>query len=163
MQAKWTDEILDEMTRNLGAKRPDISPERLVRLRELINSAVADCLVTGYGPLIKSLELPDPDDRHVLAAAITSGAQVIVTTNTKDFPAKELQAWNVEAKPPASLPPLRKDRTSWAAELILTLLADFTLASTRFLLLTPPGRPPRFPHGYVSRRPTAWCLHVTGP
>lgn len=100
VQAKWTDEILDEMTRNLSVKRPDIPPERLVRLRELMNSAVADCLVTGYEPLVESLELPDPDDRHVLAAAITSGAQVIVTTNTKDFPAKQLQPWNVEAKLP---------------------------------------------------------------
>jgi hypothetical protein len=71
VQAKWTDEILDEMTRNLSAKRHDIPPERLVRLRELMNSAVADCLVTGYEPLVESLELPDPDDRHVLAAAIT--------------------------------------------------------------------------------------------
>jgi hypothetical protein len=36
--------------------------------------------VIGYEPLIESLQLPDPDDRHALAAAIKSGAQVIVTT-----------------------------------------------------------------------------------
>jgi predicted nucleic acid-binding protein len=100
VQAKWTDEILDEMFRNLGKNRPDISAEKLSRLRELMNSAVADCLVTGYEPLIKTLQLPDPDDRHVLAAAIKSGAQVIVTRNTKDFPAERLQPWNVEAKLP---------------------------------------------------------------
>jgi predicted nucleic acid-binding protein len=102
VQAMWTDTILDEKTRNLRAKRPDIPPERLVRLRELMNSAVADCLVTEYEPLIESLELPDPGDRHVLAAAITTGAQVIVTTNTKDFPAKQLQPWNVEASSPTT-------------------------------------------------------------
>ena len=77
VQAKWTETILDEITRNLSAKRPDIPPERLVRLRELMNSAVADCLVTDYEPLIESLELRDPDDRHALAAAITSGARWI--------------------------------------------------------------------------------------
>jgi predicted nucleic acid-binding protein len=100
VQAKWTDEILDEMLRNLGKNRPDIPEERRSRLRDRMNEAVADCLVTGYEPFIEILELPDPDDRHVLAAAIRSGAQVIVTRNTKDFPAERLQPWNIEAKIP---------------------------------------------------------------
>lgn len=100
VQAKWTDQILDEMLGSLGKKRPDIPAEKLGTLRELMNKAVRDCLVTGYEPLIESLPLPDPDDRHVLAAAITSGAQVIVTTNLKHFPEAELQHWNVEAKSP---------------------------------------------------------------
>jgi hypothetical protein len=65
-----------------------------------MNRAVRDCLVTGYEPLVESLHLPDPDDRHVLAAAIKSSAQVIVTTNLKDFPEAELRPWNVEAKSP---------------------------------------------------------------
>jgi predicted nucleic acid-binding protein len=100
VQAKWTDQILDEMLGNLGKKRPDIPPEKLGILRELMNKAVRDCLVTGYEPLIESLQLPDPDDRHVLAAAIRSGAQVIVTTNLRHFPEAELGQWNVEAKSP---------------------------------------------------------------
>jgi predicted nucleic acid-binding protein len=100
VQAKWTDQILDEMLSNLGRKRPDIPAEKLGILRERMNIAVRDCLVTGYEPLIESLKLPDPDDRHVLAAAIKSGAQVIVTSNLKDFPEAELQQWNVEAKSP---------------------------------------------------------------
>jgi predicted nucleic acid-binding protein len=82
-QAKWTNAILDEMGRAL---RPDIPDEKLERLRELMNRAVRDCLVAGYEPLIEGLKLPDPDDRHVLAAAIKAGAQVIVTRNLKDFP-----------------------------------------------------------------------------
>jgi hypothetical protein len=69
VQAKWTDQILDEMLGNLGEKRPDIPPEKLSTLRELMNRAVRDCLVTGYEPLIESLQLPDPEDRHALAAA----------------------------------------------------------------------------------------------
>lgn len=66
--------------------RPDIPAARLDLLRDLINRAVRDCLVQGYEPLIKGLKLPDPDDRHVLAAAIKAGAQVIVTRNLRDFP-----------------------------------------------------------------------------
>ena len=100
VQAKWTDQILDEMLSNLGKKRPDIPAEKLGILRDLMNKAVRDCLVTGYEPLIESLRLPDPDDRHVLAAAIKSSAQVIVTTNLKHFPEAELRHWNVEAKSP---------------------------------------------------------------
>jgi len=100
VQAKWTDQILDEMLGTLGKKRPDIPPEKLGILRELMNKAVRDCLVTGYEPLIESLQVPDPDDRHVLAAAIRSGAQVIVTTNLRHFPEAELGQWNVEAKSP---------------------------------------------------------------
>ncbi|TDW17012.1 PIN domain-containing protein [Kribbella kalugense] len=54
--------------------------------------------VTGYEPLIEVLDLPDANDRHVLAAAIKANAQVIVTENTKDFPSAKLASWNVEAK-----------------------------------------------------------------
>lgn len=65
-----------------------------------MNGAIRDVLVAGYEPLIEGLKLPDPDDRHVLAAAIKSGAQVIVTRNLKDFPAADLGPWNIEAKSP---------------------------------------------------------------
>jgi len=100
VQAKWTNEILDEMLRALGRNRPDISPDKLERLRQLMNGAVRDCLVSGYEPLIDGLKLPDPADRHVLAAAIKSGAQVIVTSNLRHFPAADLELWDVEAKSP---------------------------------------------------------------
>jgi hypothetical protein len=59
-QARWTDEILDEMLAALTKNRPDIPPETLDRLRGLMNAAVRDCLVSGYEPLIEELKLPDP-------------------------------------------------------------------------------------------------------
>jgi|tagenome__1003787_1003787.scaffolds.fasta_scaffold20646156_2 hypothetical protein len=65
-----------------------------------MNGAIRDVLVTGYEPLIEGLKLPDPDDRHILATAIKSGAQVIVTRNLKDFPGADLGPWNVDAKSP---------------------------------------------------------------
>jgi predicted nucleic acid-binding protein len=100
VQAKWTSEILDEMVTALARNRPDIPPSRLDRLRDLMNAAVRDCLVSGYEPLIEGLKLPDPGDRHVLAAAIKSGAQVIVTRNLKHFPASDLEPWDIEAESP---------------------------------------------------------------
>ena len=65
-----------------------------------MNAAVPGALVGGYETLVEALKLPDPDDRHVLAAAITAGAVVIVTSNLNDFPAETLQPFGIEAKTP---------------------------------------------------------------
>lgn len=62
--------------------------------------AVRDCLVRGWKPLIDVVDLPDPDDRHVVAAAIRARAQLIVTANLKDFPAKNLAEWDIEPRSP---------------------------------------------------------------
>jgi predicted nucleic acid-binding protein len=99
VQAKWTDRILDEATAAISKSRPDIPPEKLTRLRELMLRAVPDGLISGHEPLIEGLHMRDADDRHVLAAAIKSAAQVIVTAD-KDFTAEDLAPWNVEAKHP---------------------------------------------------------------
>lgn len=70
IQARWTAEIYDEWMLNVLKNNPKLTRERLERSRSLMDGAVRDCLVTGYADLVKSLILPDPDDRHVLAAAI---------------------------------------------------------------------------------------------
>lgn len=100
VQPKWTEQILDEVFRNLRANRPDLDPVRLDRTRRLMNDAIRDVTVTGYEHLIDQLDLPDPDDRHVLAATIHAEAQVIVTRNLRDFPADRLSSWGVEAQHP---------------------------------------------------------------
>ena len=100
VDAKWTDRILDECFENLAAHRPELSPARLARTRWLMNNAMEDALVTGYESLIEGLTLPDPDDRHVLAAAVRAGAQVIVTANLKDFPVGVLAPLGVTAMHP---------------------------------------------------------------
>lgn len=99
-RAKWTDEIHDEWIRNLLKNRADLTRKRLQRTRDLMNSHVRDCLVLGYEELIPSLTLPDPSDRHVLAAAICAGADVIVTYNLSDFPADTLGQYGIEAQHP---------------------------------------------------------------
>ncbi len=100
VQAKWTHQILDETFRNVVANNPHLSAERLKRTRELMLRAIRDGLVTGHEPLIDCLDLPDSDDRHVLAAAIKARAQTIVTFNLKDFPDDRLAPWQVEAQHP---------------------------------------------------------------
>jgi predicted nucleic acid-binding protein len=92
VQAKWTNEILDEMIRALQKNFSNVTEEQLGRLRDRMNRAVRDCLVEGYEPLVEILELPDPDDRHVLAAAIKATAQVIVTRNGRSGPASS-RSW----------------------------------------------------------------------
>jgi predicted nucleic acid-binding protein len=98
-QAKWTDEIHDEWIRNLAANE-GIPIKQLTRTRRLMDAAVLDCLVTGYSERIPNLQLPDPDDRHVLAAAIECGADVIVTANVDDFPQANLKQFGIDAMHP---------------------------------------------------------------
>ena len=62
--------------------------------------AVRDSLVVGHEPLIEALHLPDPKDRHVLAAAIRARAHAIVTRNLRDFPTEALAPWGIEARAP---------------------------------------------------------------
>ena len=100
VQARWTDEILDECFRNIAARRPELDVASLSRTRALMNDAVRDCLVTGYQGMADGLALPDADDRHVVAAAIRSGSQAIVTFNLKDFPAATLEPLGIEAVHP---------------------------------------------------------------
>src|SRR4051812_17166620 len=99
-RARWSEAIHDEWTRNLRKDRPDLTAAQLQRTRELMNAYVRDCLVTGYDALIPSLTLPDPDDRHILAAAIRCGADVIVTFNLKHFPEDALEPFGIEALHP---------------------------------------------------------------
>jgi len=97
--ARWTSRIHDEWTRNLAMNRPELA-ERLPQLVALMNRSVPDCLIENYEALIDGLALPDADDRHVLAAAITGHVDAIVTFNLKDFPAEVLGRYNIEALHP---------------------------------------------------------------
>ncbi len=99
-RARWTAQIHAEWIGALLAKRPDLSRSQLDRTRDLMDRHVLDALVTGHEELIPVLVLPDPDDRHVLAAAIRAGADAIITYNLADFPAATLAPYGVEAQHP---------------------------------------------------------------
>ena len=99
-QPRWTQDIHEEWTRALRRKNPGVEPAPIAKRRREMDEGFPDALIGGYADLIPSLSLPDPDDRHVLAAAITARADVIVTNNLVHFPADALAAYRLEAQSP---------------------------------------------------------------
>jgi hypothetical protein len=99
-RARWSPQIHEEWKRNLLAKRPDLSRGQIDRTSALMDQAIPDGLVTDHEDLVAGLTLPDPGDRHVLAAAIRCSASVIVTFNEKDFPQAVLAPYGIEAQHP---------------------------------------------------------------
>jgi predicted nucleic acid-binding protein len=92
-----TNDILEETRRNLVRK--GMSETKAQRLVEVIKDIYQETFVTGYHLLIGSMPNQEKD-KHVLAAAVKSGAQVIVTQNLKDFPDKALAPFEIEAQSP---------------------------------------------------------------
>lgn len=99
-RARWSSQIHEEWKRSLLRDRSDLTAEQLNRTSALMDQAIPDALVTGHEAISENLRLPDPGDRHVLAAAIRCGASVIVTFNEKDFPADALEPFGIEAQHP---------------------------------------------------------------
>lgn len=87
-------------TRAHWRHRPDLDPLKLERTAALMCKAIPDCFVNDYSHHIGNLELPDPDDRHVLAAAIEGDVDFIVSANCKDFPDEYLRRFGIACIPP---------------------------------------------------------------
>ena len=129
-RGRWTDKIHQEWMRALRENDPRITPERLERIRARINGASPDVLITGYESLIPKLTLPDPDDRHVLAAAIVGRCDIIVTKNLRDFPGEYLARYQIEAQTPDTflMNQMRRDAALFCK----------TIRDTRIFLRNPP-------------------------
>lgn len=95
-RARFTNDIIGEWTRSLIANKPDLAAS-VTQQAAIVAKVFDECFVEGYEPLIEGLSLPDPNDRHVLAAAIKCSAQIIVTENRRDFPEDILDQYGVEA------------------------------------------------------------------
>jgi predicted nucleic acid-binding protein len=93
---KWSKHIFDEWKSVM--ERRGVAKEEATKRVDKANSAFPDALVDNYEGLIKNLELPDPKDCHVLAAAIKTNADIIVTNNIKDFPEEYLNSFSIKAK-----------------------------------------------------------------
>lgn len=99
-RARWSAQIHEEWKRNLLLNRANLTRAQLDRTSDLMDRAIPDGLVTHHEDLIAGLTLPDPNDRHVLAAAIRCNASVIVTFNERDFPSAALSPFGIEAQHP---------------------------------------------------------------
>ncbi len=95
---KWSRNIFDEWISVM--QRKGIDELEALRRADKMNLAFPDALVQNYEPLIDSLKLPDVNDRHVLAAAIKTNADLIITNNLKDFPGDYLSSFGLKAKAP---------------------------------------------------------------
>jgi hypothetical protein len=93
-QAKFSDEILEEVRESVLRRYPDANMDRTV---SLIREHFGDCLVDNYQGLIPAMT-NEPDDRHVSAAGVTCGAQVIVSDNVADFPEDSCAPYNIDVK-----------------------------------------------------------------
>jgi predicted nucleic acid-binding protein len=124
--ARWTQDIEREWTTSLVAQYPDIG-KKIPKLIEQMREAVPDCLIVDYELFIPCVQLPDENDRHVLAAAIRGNADAIVSLNTKDFPIHVLNQFDIEIQtpdqfvlnqimlnPPKALTAIKKMRIRWA-------------------------------------------------
>lgn len=97
---KWSEEIQEEWSRNLLLNRPDLNKGQLQLTIEAMNDAFPDSNVEKYDSLISGIMLPDPNDCHVVAAAIRSKADVLVTYNLKDFPKSLENEYNIKIQHP---------------------------------------------------------------
>ncbi|HEX5150056.1 MAG TPA: PIN domain-containing protein [Parafilimonas sp.] len=93
---KWSNNIFDEWRDVM--ERKGVPPEEAEKRVQKANLAFPDALVQNYEALIKTLKLPDSKDCHVLAAAIKTNADLIVTNNIKDFPEGYLDSFGLKAK-----------------------------------------------------------------
>ena len=96
-RAKWTDAIQNEWINALLKNQPHLNRAEMECLRNTMDSSLRDPVVVGYEYLVNQLTLPDPDDRHVLAAAIFGDCNWLVIFNTRHFPKRVLASYALQA------------------------------------------------------------------
>lgn len=96
----WSERIMSEVREHLPSVWKRATRDGVDRYLRTLSMAFPEALIEGWEALESTIELPDPDDRHVVAAAIRSGASVIVTSNLRDFPETCLGHFNLCAMSP---------------------------------------------------------------
>ena len=118
----WSQAVVDEAVRAIGRKRPAAvaaAQRRFATAGAFFDSAV----VEGREHRMGGIALPDPDDRHVVAAALEGGCEAVVTFNLRDFPQRELRPLGLTAIDPddylCKLARLEPDAVKNAMELVV--------------------------------------------
>lgn len=99
--AKWTRQIESEFVSALERERPDLRG-RLHRRQQFMRASIPDWEVEqdAWEHIVPSLQLPDPTDRHVLAAALAAHADCVVTSNKRHFPDQVVRPLAIEVIDP---------------------------------------------------------------
>jgi hypothetical protein len=129
-RVRWTDQIHEEWIENRLHRYPDLNRAQLERRRKRMDTEFPDSLVTDYEGLITGLSLPDLNDRHVLAAAITCRAHVLVTANLRHFPESSLAQYSILAQHPDDFILDQIDLHSDSTRLVSTAIAQHKLSLT---------------------------------
>ncbi|MGL4745378.1 MAG: PIN domain-containing protein [Dermatophilaceae bacterium] len=127
----WSADILDELRRNL-AMIDSVGDTRARRRIDMMQRAFEDAMVTGYSDLVPAMTC-HPKDAHVLAAAVVSECQVIVTFNLKDFPPEAVDRHDIEVVHPDGF---LLDQLDLYPRIVLAALSAQSRASTRPSLTT---------------------------
>lgn len=102
-RVRWSSRILDEFERGFVRdvlRRKVSAPDAAARrARDAMETAFPEALIEGHDHLEAALEgIPDPDDRHVVAAALHAGAAQIITNNLRDFPAAVMEHLQIDVR-----------------------------------------------------------------
>ncbi|HET9689878.1 MAG TPA: PIN domain-containing protein [Acidimicrobiales bacterium] len=92
----WSSRIIGEAADAIARVHPGEPATRVAARLEAMNGAFEDALVVGWETVEDTITLPDPDDRHVVAAAVVGRADAIVTANVNDFPAAVVDPLGIE-------------------------------------------------------------------
>ena len=123
-EPKWSPDIRSELINTFRRIRPDIEPKRIERIWTEMNHYFPKALITGYEDSIDGLELPDPNDRHVLAAAIHAGCNIILTHDLNHFPVAVLESFRIKRlRPDDFLLMLLQSNPNEFIESVLAVLA----------------------------------------
>lgn len=96
----WSARIITETVRAIEEVHPQLSTDDIQNRADAMDTAFGDASVTGWEALEHVISLPDPDDCHVVAAAIVGRADLIVTSNVKDYPPDVLAPYHIEVQTP---------------------------------------------------------------
>lgn len=121
---RWTERIHEEWMRNLQMRRPAVIHAAAERTRSLMDAGLPGALVTVTAT--SDHTLPDPDDRHVLDAALSAGASVLLTFNLKHFPSAALPASLQAVHPDAFLVACLEQQQALVLDALRELRSDLT-------------------------------------
>ncbi|MFK7943001.1 MAG: RSP_2648 family PIN domain-containing protein [Paracoccaceae bacterium] len=149
----WSARVLEEWRRAIGRKHGDAAASQAEIAAKRMERAFPNAEVPACPDLEAQIRLPDPADAHVLAAAVEAGADVLLTFNLRDFPARTLAAHGVEARHP--------DAFLWAAfdaedarmrALVCGVLTEFDIPPDRARAAFKRARLSRFGKAWVAQR-----------